>query len=250
MSRLKNKIAVISGAASGIGFATALAFANEGARVIMLDRVEDRLRNAVSDLPGDGHEAVVMDVTEEAAWSALATRISGDHGRLDILVNNAGSGDISPIVETTLESWRGVLAVNLDSVFLATKHLMPLLAASGAGSIINLSSIRALRGWGTMASYSVAKAGVRSLTQVTAIECAAQGNGVRANSVHPGHIATPLTAGFHEDPEMSKAIIGNIPVGRVGLPVEIANAIVFLASDESSFMTGAQMVIDGGQTVK
>lgn len=250
MARLDQKIAVVSGAASGIGLATALAFAKEGARVYLLDRAQDRLRAAVTDLPGEGHDAVVMDVTDEAAWSALAARIISDHGRLHILVNNAGFADVSPIVETTLESWRGVLAVNLDGVFLATKHLMPLLAASGAGSIINLSSIRALRGWGNMASYSVAKAGVRSLTQVTAIECAAQGNGVRANSIHPGHIATPLTAGFHEDPEMSKAIVGNIPMGRVGLPVEIANAIVFLASDESAFMTGAQMVVDGGQTAK
>ncbi|WP_288758529.1 SDR family oxidoreductase [uncultured Brevundimonas sp.] len=250
MARLERKIAVVSGAASGIGFATAQAFANEGARVYLLDRARDRLEAAVQALPGEGHQAVVMDVTDEAAWAALAARITHDHGRLDVLVNNAGFGDFAPIVETTLESWRSILAVNLDSVFLATKHMMPLLAISGSGSIINMSSIRALRGGVNMASYSAAKAGVRSLTQVTAVECAAQRNGVRANSVHPGHIATPLTAGFHEDPEMSAAIVRNIPAGRVGAPADIANAIVFLASDESAFMTGAQIVVDGGQTVK
>ena len=250
MARLNNKIAVVSGAASGIGLATAIAFAEEGATVYLLDRAADRLEAAIRDVPGKGHEAVVMDVTDESAWAALSERIEQGHGRLHILVNNAGFGEFSSIVETTLESWRAVMAVNLDSVFLATKHMMPLLAASGAGSIVNMSSIRALRGGVHMASYSAAKAGVRSLTQVTAIECAAQGNSVRANSVHPGHIATPLTATFHEDADMSAAIIRNIPAGRVGMPADIAHAIVFLASDESAFMTGAQLVVDGGQTVK
>ena len=250
MTRLQDKVAVVSGAASGIGLATAQAFAEQGAVVFLVDRDVAGLEKAVSGLPGEGHEAVVMDVTDEAAWAALAKQVNASHAQLDILVNNAGYGDFAPIVETSLDSWRSVLAVNLDSVFLASKHLLPLLAASQGGSIVNMSSIRALRGGANMASYSAAKAGVTALTKVTAIECASRGESVRANSVHPGHVATPLTSGFHEDPELSRAIIANIPAGRVGTPDDIANLIVFLASDESRFITGAEFVADGGTIAK
>ena len=250
MARLENKIAVVSGAASGIGLAAAQTFAREGATLILLDRDATRLAEAVGSLDGEGHGSMVMDVADEAAWSALAQRVLADHGRLEILVNNAGFGDFHPITETTLKSWRSVLAVNLDSVFLATKHLLPALAVSGRGSIVNMASIRSLRGAPEMGSYSAAKAGVEVFTKVTAMECAAAGNGVRANSIHPGHIATPLTAGFHEDAELSARIIGGIPIGRVGLPQDIANAMLFLASDESLFVTGTKLVVDGGTTAR
>lgn len=248
--RLQDKIAAITGAASGIGLSAARIFAREGARVIMIDRDRDGLDAALASLEGSGHTSCIMDVVDEEAWRSLAERLSqGDQG-LDILVNNAGIGHYSPITETSLESWRQVCAVNLDSVFLATKHLLPLLAASTQGSIINTSSMRALSGAPYMASYTASKAAVRAFTKVTAIECANAKNGVRANSVYPGHIETPLTAVYHLDPEASKQIIANIPVGRVGQPEEIANAMLFLASDESSFMTGADMVVDGGQTAR
>lgn len=250
MDRLRDKIAVISGAASGIGLATAQTFAREGALVVLVDRDANGLSSTMASLPGEGHSSRVMDVTDEASWASLAEDVLKMHGRLDVLVNNAGYGDFHPIVETTLESWRSVLAVNLDSVFLSTKHLMPALAASGRGAIVNMASIRSLRGAPEMASYSAAKAGVEVFTKVTAIECAALGNGVRANSVHPGHIATPLTMGFHEDPELSARIVSNIPVGRVGLPEDIANAMLFLASDDSLFVTGTRLVVDGGTTAK
>ena len=250
MSRLREKIAVVSGAASGIGLAASQAFAREGARVILVDRDALGLTEAVASLAGAGHASKVMDVTDEAAWAGLSEDILTTHGRLDVLVNNAGFGDFHPILETTLESWRAVLAVNLDSVFLATKHLMPALAISGRGAIVNMASIRSLRGAPNMASYSAAKAGVEVFTKVTAMECAVLGNGVRANSVHPGHVATPLTAEFHEDPDLSARIVANIPAGRVGLPEDIANAILFLASDESLFVTGTRLVVDGGTTAK
>lgn len=250
MPRLTDKIAVISGAASGIGLAAAQTFAREGAHVILVDRNATGLMEATASLTGSGHAPRVMDVIDEAAWASLAEHIIKTHGRLDILVNNAGYGDFHPIVETTLESWRSVLAANLDSVFLATKHLMPALAASGRGAIVNMASIRSLRGAPEMASYSAAKAGVEAFTKVTAMECAAACNGVRANSIHPGHIATPLTAGFHEDAELSARILSNIPAGRIGLPEDIANAMLFLASDDSLFVTGTRLVVDGGTTAK
>lgn len=250
MPRLTDKIAVISGAASGIGLAAAQTFAREGALVILVDQNATGLMEATASLTGSGHSPRVMDVIDEAAWASLAEDIIKTHGRLDILVNNAGYGDFHPIVETTLESWRSVLAVNLDSVFLATKHLMPALAASGRGAIVNMASIRSLRGAPEMASYSAAKAGVEVFTKVTAMECAAVCNGVRANSIHPGHIATPLTAGFHEDAELSARILSNIPAGRIGLPEDIANAMLFLASDDSLFVTGTRLVVDGGTTAK
>lgn len=248
--RLRNKTAVITGGASGIGLVAAQTFSREGARLILIDRDVDGLKDAVASLQGAGHSVRVMDVVDEGAWRDLAKELSHGEGKLDVLVNNAGIGHYSPIVETSLESWREVCAVNLDSVFLATKHMLPLLAASKRGSIVNTSSIRALNGAPNMASYSASKAAVRSLTRVTAMECTDSNNGVRANSVYPGHIETPLTAIYHLDPEASKKIIANIPIGRIGTPQDIANAMLYLASDDSLFMTGAEMVVDGGQTAR
>ncbi|MGR4862129.1 SDR family NAD(P)-dependent oxidoreductase [Caulobacter sp. LARHSG274] len=248
MSRLRDRIAVISGAASGIGLATARLFAREGASVVLLDRDGPRLAEAIESLPGEGHDAVVLDVTREAAWMALADRLQATRGRLDVLVNNAGFGSFRSIADTSLEHWRSIMAVNLDSVFLATKHLLPLLAVSGRGSIVNMSSIRGIMGAPNTGSYCAAKGGVRLFTKATAMECAALGNGVRANSIHPGHVATPLTAGVHADPAIAARLLADIPIGRVGAAEEIADAILFLASEESRYMTGAELVIDGGST--
>ncbi len=248
MSRLRDRTAVISGAASGIGLATARLFAREGASVVLLDRDGPRLAEAIKSLPGGGHDAVVLDVTQEAAWAALAERLDATRGRLDVLVNNAGFGSFKSIADTSLEQWRAIIAVNLDSVFLATKHLLPLLAASGRGSIVNMSSIRGIMGAPNTGSYCAAKGGVRLFTKATAMECAALGNGVRANSIHPGHVATPLTAGVHADPAVAASLLADIPIGRVGAAEEIADAILFLASEESRYMTGAELVIDGGST--
>lgn len=252
MTRLAGKIALISGAASGIGLATSRRFAEEGARVILADRDRERLAGAVAELGAisEGHWALPMDVTLEADWMDAMKKAEEAHGKLDILVNNAGFGRFCPIESTTLEEWRSTLAVNLDSVFLGTKHGLPLLARSGKGSIVNMSSIRGQVAGPNAGAYCAAKAGVRLFTKVTALECTAAGNGVRANSVHPGHVETPLTAKAYADPVLSREFLAHTPMARFGQPREIADAIVFLASDESSYMTGSEVTIDGGITAQ
>lgn len=246
--RLDGKIALITGAASGIGWATAELFAAEGAVVILADRVADKLDERADALSerGGRHRTVILDVTSEAEWICVTRDIEREFSRLDVLVNNAGIGYFRSIAETAFEEWRHILAVNLDSVFLGTKHALPLLARSGAGSIINISSIRGQVAGPNVAAYSASKAGVRLFTKSTAIECAAAGNGVRANSVHPGVIETPMSAQALDNPMARAKSIERIPLGRLGKAAEIAAAIVFLASDESSYMTGSEVTIDGG----
>jgi NAD(P)-dependent dehydrogenase (short-subunit alcohol dehydrogenase family) len=250
MAELTGRSAVITGAASGIGLATAHRFASAGARVILVDRNAEGLGDAMTALGDGSYRSVTMDVTDEAAWSSLAAEIERSDGKLDILVNNAGFGAFRSIADTTLEHWRAIMAVNLDSVFLATKYLLPLLARPGNGVIVNMSSIRGIAASANAGSYCAAKGAVRMFTKATALECAALGNGVRANSIHPGHIETPLTAGAHADPVIAARLLADTPIGRVGKPEEIADAILFLASDASRYMTGAELVIDGGSTAQ
>jgi meso-butanediol dehydrogenase / (S,S)-butanediol dehydrogenase / diacetyl reductase len=251
-ARLEGKIALITGAASGIGWVTAERFAAEGAVVVLADRAADTLAERLSSLQvlDARHRAVVLDVTSETAWIRVMQEIDREFGRLDVLVNNAGIGYFRSIVETTFEEWRNILAVNLDSVFLGTKQALPLLVRSGKGSIINMSSIRGQVAGPNVAAYSASKAGVRLFTKSTAIECAAAGNAVRANSVHPGVIETPMSAQSLNDPAKLQKSVERIPVGRLGKPAEIAAAVVFLASDESSYMTGSEITIDGGYTAQ
>jgi meso-butanediol dehydrogenase/(S,S)-butanediol dehydrogenase/diacetyl reductase len=250
--RLDGKIALITGAASGIGWATTELFATEGAVVILADRDAAKLAQRADTLSKRDarHRVVMLDVTSEVEWMRIMQEIEREFGRLDVLVNNAGIGYFRSIVETTFEEWRNILSVNLDSVFLGTKHGLPLLARSGQGSIINVSSIRGLVAGPNVAAYSASKAGVRLFTKSTAIECAAAGNGVRANSVHPGVIETPMSAQALEDPAKLAKSVERIPVGRLGRAAEIAAAVVFLASDESSYMTGSEVTIDGGYTAQ
>ena len=250
--RLSGKIALITGAASGIGLATARRFAGEDATVILADRDEARLAAALAELQADGgrHLAIPLDVTVEAAWIGAMKEIRARFGRLDILVNNAGFGRFRSIADTTLDEWRATLAVNLDSVFLGTKHALPLLAEAGRGAIVNMSSIRGLVAGPNSGAYSAAKAGVRLFTKVTALECAAAGNGIRVNSVHPGHVETPLTAPAYANPDIAKEFLAHTPLGRFAQAREIAEVILFLASDEASYMTGSEVTIDGGVTAQ
>jgi meso-butanediol dehydrogenase/(S,S)-butanediol dehydrogenase/diacetyl reductase len=250
--RLSDKIALVTGAASGIGLATAQRFAEEGAVVLLADRNAEGLARALEDLrqSDSRHGDIQLDVTNEDHWIVAMRSIDTRFGKLDVLVNNAGFGRFRSITETTLDEWRATLAVNLDSVFLGTKHALPLLTKSGKGAIVNMSSIRGLIGGPNAGAYSAAKAGVRLFTKVTALECAAAKNGVRANSIHPGHVETPLTAATYADPAIAAKFLEHTPLARFAQAREIGDAIVFLASDESSYMTGSELTIDGGVTAQ
>jgi meso-butanediol dehydrogenase/(S,S)-butanediol dehydrogenase/diacetyl reductase len=249
MQRLVDRIALITGAASGIGYATAERCIAEGATVVLTDISNESLASSYAALCGAGspHRAVRLDVTAEEHWIRAIKEVDAAYGRLDVLVNNAGCGMPRYIEECTLQEWRTCMAGNLDSVFLGTKYSLPLLARSGHGSIVNVASIMGLVGGVRVGPYTAAKAGVRGFTKATAIECAAARNGVRANSVHPGQIRTPLFMRGNDEARV-REVASQIPMGRVGDPREIADVIVFLASDESSFMTGTELVVDGGLT--
>lgn len=250
--RLSGKIALITGAASGIGWSTAELFAQEGAVVVLADRAADLLEERLRSLnaAGERHRAITLDVTSEEDWVRALHEIDGVYGRLDVLVNNAGIGYFRSLVDMTFAEWRSIMAVNLDGVFLGTKHSLSLLARSGKGSIVNVSSIRGQVAGPNTAAYCASKAGVRLFTKSTALECAALRNGVRANSVHPGVIETPLSARALGDSAALEERRHSIPLGRFGRSAEVATAIVFLASDESSYMTGSEVTIDGGYTAQ
>lgn len=251
MSRFTDQIVLVTGAASGIGMVAARRFAIEGARVYLADRDGARLADAVAMLPSPGrHHATACDATDEEAWAILAERIAREAGRLDVLVNNAGIATLTSIGDTSLAMWRETMAINLDSVFLGTRAMLPLLAASGHGAIVNVSSIRGIIGAVNAGAYCASKGGVRMFTKATALECAALGNGVRANSVHPGMIETPMAAAAFADPAKAAARLAQIPIGRIGQAEEIADAILFLAGAESSYMTGAELVVDGGTIIQ
>lgn len=251
MSRFAEQIVLVTGAASGIGLAAARRFLAEGGEVYLADRDTDRLAKIAAELaPAGRHHTIAFDATDEAAWATLADRIARDAGRLDVLVNNVGNAAVRSIAETTLAQWRETIALNLDSVFLGTRAMLPLLSASGHGAIVNMSSVRGIIGGVDIAGYCAAKGGVRMFTKATALECAALGNGVRANSIHPGLIETPLAAAVFTDPQKAAERLANIPLGRMGQADEIADAILFLAGAESRYMTGAELVIDGGTIVQ
>ena len=193
---------------------------------------------------------LAQDVTDDARWAEVVSWVVNGYGRLDVRVNSAGVGGGEPILEATLEGWRRITGINLDGTFLGVRHVAPVMAAAGRGSIINLSSILGKVGFPGAAAYCASKGGVAMLTKAAALELAPMG--VRVNSVHPGFIETPMVANAlresENENEMRDLIVSRHALGRLGVPREIADAIVFLASDESSFMTGASIVLDGGLT--
>ncbi|BCW73275.1 glucose 1-dehydrogenase [Arthrobacter sp. NicSoilB8] len=238
MGRLDGKVALISGAARGIGGATATRMLQEGAKVVVGD-VLDEDGTALAAQLGDSARYVHLDVTSPADWEQAVGEAVSAFGGLSILVNNAGIVNFGRIDEYPHEQWARIIDVNLTGVFNGIKAAAPVLARSSPASIINISSIAGLRGYEQLAGYTASKFGVRGLTKAAAMDLG--GLGIRVNSVHPGVIETPMTAGMTFD-------TGHVPLHRIGQPTEVADLAVYLAADESSFVTGAEFVIDGGET--
>ncbi len=249
--RLEGKVAFISGGSRGMGAVEAIMFAAEGACVAIGDVREEEAQKVVEQINETGGRAIFLplDVTREDQWnSAIAATVS-EFGKLDILVNNAGIGGTSMIEDTTVEQWDRVMDINAKGVFLGTKAAIPEMRRAGGGSIINISSQLGLVGMDISSpQYQASKGAVRLLTKSTAIQYAKEG--IRANSVHPGPVNTPLTELRRGDPEIQRIMLSRIPMGRYGESEEIAYGALFLASDESSFMTGSELVMDGGWTAQ
>jgi len=259
--RVSGKVALVTGGASGIGRGCAEKLAAEGAFVVVTD-IQDHLGEEVvaGIQKADGQaEYRRQDVTDEDVWAEVVAGVQARHGRLDILVNNAGIGIGGSILDMTLANWRRQTAINLDGVFLGTKHSIPLMRASGdGGSIVNISSVAGLKGSANLAGYCATKGGVRLFTKAVALECANAKDGIRVNSVHPGLIETPIwltvgeavSPGANAPPDLDAMSALAVPLGVKGVPEDIANGVLWLCSDESRYVTGQELVIDGGLTVR
>jgi NAD(P)-dependent dehydrogenase (short-subunit alcohol dehydrogenase family) len=249
--RLAGKVALISGGARGMGAVEAEMFTREGARVVFGDVLEREGKAVEGRIRAAGGEATFarLDVTSEQEWADAVATVERLYGKLDVLVNNAGIGGGRRIEDTTLAEWEKTMAVNSTGVFLGTRAAIPALRRAGGGSIVNISSQLGLVGTDISSpQYQASKGAVRLLTKTTAIQYAKEK--IRANSVHPGPIVTPMTEARRADPEIYTLMVSRIPLGRYGQPEEVALAVIYLASDESAFVTGSELVIDGGWTAQ
>ena len=256
MGRLANRVALVSGGASGIGKASAVRLAEEGAKVVVADIDAELGQQTVGAIQDNSGAATFMrlDVTNESQWQECVAATVDVYGGLNILVNNAGIAVGGSILTMTLEDWQRQQAINLDGVFLGVKYAIPAMIESGNGSVINISSVAGIKGSANLAAYNATKGGVRLFTKGVARECSANRWPVRVNSVHPGVIETPIWDKMN--PELLEAGMNTmdlesmaeqvVPTGQLGKPLDIANGVVFLASDESSYMTGTELIIDGG----
>jgi NAD(P)-dependent dehydrogenase (short-subunit alcohol dehydrogenase family) len=262
--RVTGKIALVTGGASGIGRACALALGKEGAAVIVTDIQDDAGKDCATKIKQSGSDAIYLrhDVASEEAWIGVIAEVKNRFGRLDVLVNNAGIAIAGPITEMSLADWRRQESINLDGVFLGVKHALPLMRASGGGSIVNISSLAGLKGSANLAGYCATKGGVRLFTKAVAMECAALKDNVRVNSVHPGIIETPIwlsivpgvgglpNTGGANAPDLDAMSAAFVPIGKKGLPEDIAAGVLYLASEESRYVTGSELVIDGGLSTR
>jgi NAD(P)-dependent dehydrogenase (short-subunit alcohol dehydrogenase family) len=249
--RLAGKVALISGAARGMGAAEARLFAREGARVALGDVLETEGRAVEAEIVAKGGEAIFvrLDVSRESDWEQAVALTVQRFGKLDVLVNNAGIGAAGRVEDTTAEAWDRVMEVNAKGVFLGTRAAIPAMRRGGGGSIVNISSQLGLVGMDDSSpQYTASKGAVRLLTKTTALQYAREG--IRCNSVHPGPIVTPMTERRRADPTVYRRMLSRIPLGRYGEPDEVAHGVLYLASDESAFVTGSELVIDGGWTAQ
>ena len=256
MSRVSNKIAIVTGGSSGIGRGCAIRLAEEGAKVAVTDIDAEMGAQTVSLITNAGGAAQFFehDVTREDDWQRVVEEVQRKWGGLNILVNNAGIGIGGSILDMSLSDWQRQQAINLDGVFLGVRSAIPIMIESGSGSIINMSSVAGLKGSPNLSAYNATKGGVRLFTKGVALECAQMRWPVRVNSVHPGVIDTPIWTKvnpeyFEEGENMvdiDQMATDSVPTGEVGYPQDIANGVLYLASDESRYVTGTELVIDGG----
>jgi len=253
MGRVINKVAIITGAASGLGKADAFRLSEEGAKLVLSDIDINKGKRVAQECKNDAL-FFEQDVSQESSWSELIETTITEFGRLDILVNNAGIASIGNIESTSTDQWHDTLRVNLDSTFFGCRTAIPEMSKCGGGSIINMSSTTALIGLSPYLAYSAAKGGIRSMTKSIAMYCQEQKNNIRCNSIHPGSISTPMVHNALEtltgiklmeqdDPEATRKAMG------IGEPLDVANMVLFLASEESKHINGAELVIDNGATV-
>lgn len=258
MGRVQTKVALVTGAALGIGAATSRLLAREGAAVVLTDIKDDEGQQVATEICDGGGEAIYLhhDVADEEAWERVVAAAVDRFGGLDVLVNNAGVGWGGPPEDETLERWRSLMSVNLDGVFLGTKHALKAMSrdVGRRASIVNISSIEGLVGDPNLGAYNASKGGVRLYTKSVALYCGKAGLGVRVNSVHPGYIWTPMVENYlteNGDVDEGRAALDALhPIGHIGEPEDIAYAVLYLASDESKFVTGAELVVDGGYTAQ
>ncbi len=248
--RLEGKVALISGGARGQGATEGQLFVDEGAKVVLADILDVEGEATAAQIRENGGEAsyVHLDVTSEDEWRNAVDFALQTYGRLDILINNAAIYKRTPIVDTDVEEWREIMEVNSTGVFLGTKHAIPAMQRSGGGSIINISSTAGLIGSDRGSAYGASKGSVRLFTKYAAIQHATEG--IRANSIHPGPIDTVMIADNLATPEARAESEARVPLRRIGTVMDVAYGALFLASDESSYMTGAELVIDGGVTAR
>ncbi len=253
MGRVDGKVALVTGAAQGLGAATAKLLAREGARVALTDVQEDGIRAVAAEINAARAGAAIAlghDVTDEARWQAVLAETAQAFGGLNILVNNAGIALSKTVEDTTYEEWQRVHRIDLDAVFLGCKYAIRHIRESGGGAIVNISSVSGIIAGHNLAAYNSAKAGVRLLSKSVALHCARRGMNIRCNSVHPTFIHTPMLDSMQRPgaPDVMEKLARQVPLGRVGEPDDIAYAVLYLASDESKFVTGAELVVDGGIT--
>lgn len=255
--RLEGKVALITGAAAGVegelmgfGGAAARLFAREGAKVVLTDILVEQGERSAAEIREMGGDAIFvkLDVTSDEDWQNAIQATLDAYGRLDVMVNNAGTGAPATVEDTTIEVWDGQMDVHAKGVFLGTKYAIPEMRKVGGGSIINTSSIYGLVGSVGSTAYHAAKGAIRIFTKAAAIQYAS--DNIRVNSVHPGFMRTPLTRRRFDEPEREAELLARIPMNRIGDADEIAYGILYLASDESSFVTGSELVIDGGVTAQ
>jgi NAD(P)-dependent dehydrogenase (short-subunit alcohol dehydrogenase family) len=254
MGRVEGKVVIVTGAASnpGLGRTTAIMLAREGAKVVVTDIDEDGAQSCAGEIRDAGGEALALhqDVTSEDGWKGVVATTVETFGKLDVLVNNAGIAVLKLVADMSLADWNRQIEVNMTSVFLGCKHAMPEMKKAGGGSLINLSSVAGIIGLANCVAYGAAKGGVRIMSKALAMEGAA--DNIRCNSVHPGIIWTNMQAQATGSTDIADVRVSpaRVPLGRVGEPQDIANSVLYLASDEASYVTGAEFVIDAGMTAQ